>query len=615
MSRFRSEPPKVEGFKLSSIFSDHSPLVIPRWQREFTWRADEQVDRLITDLYEFFETNQEKQNKGYYLLGQVILVPNESGQYEVVDGQQRLTTIFILLIAILNKYRPYLDENTKTRVFTLIEEVVTDQDEKVRLKSPFQGGTEVLQALYDQRSALIESVGPLSRTQRNLKEVYEVLEDWISDNLNSEELISEFARLLLQNIYFSRLLIDDIPVALDYFEKMNRRGVPLAAADLLKNFLFAQLQDSDEEFDKLTVQWQGLMNELNNVKRSSIASPESFIKAIALSESGTKINGSEPLLKFWKDKLSDGDRTHNKVTEFRNAIESLGKFYSRAARGLHPKAETPIVFSKIMYRDFEPIEYLKGSQHLPVLFAAQHLDEFDYVCDLLNRRFVIYAFARERTGSFESMIPVWSRALRELSRGASREEILEKSRLADGFLVSGCKDLISNFVSTLNYAKTSQHKKMRFVLAVVSKYFDVIANTGDSSEPLNRYLRTVSRGVPGIDMDHILGQQYLDEFSETEKSIFNSIGALTLVFSSDHREQTLLSPSQKVSMYSESRYVFTKSLAPLSDSWAPRVQRVTSEIHQTLPPSLENWTPIFVKDRTNYIVNKFVEALELDQLM
>ena len=613
MPRLHREPPKIDGFKLGGLIKDHSPIFVPRWQRDYSWKSDEQVEKLLSDLGDFFDAYQQG-DKGYYLLGQIIFVPNQDGDYEIVDGQQRLTTIFLLLLALLNKYRPFISPNMQSRGFTLLEDAVVDDNSKVRLRSPFQDGTAVLQAIYDQRTSDVSALGSLSRTQKNLKEVYETIEDWIQTNLSTPELISSYATLVLDNIYFTRLTIEDISIALDYFEKMNRRGLPLAAADLLKNFLFAQIQDDDDGFEILTTQWQSLMTHLNSVKRSALASPESFIKTIALSKSGSKINGTEKLLDFWKNELKSSDGTQAGINKFRESLDPDGLFYSRAARGLHPTNNNPVAFGKVKYFDFEPIEYFKGVQHLPVLFAARHLENFDYVCDLLNRRFLIYAFARERTGTFESMIPVWSKKLRELPESATPQDILAASKSAENFKLERAEESITNYISSLNYSKSSHHRKLRFALAIVTKYHDIESRAQDSQESLTRYLRTVSRGVPGNDMDHILGQMYFEDASIEEKTVLNSIGALTLVFSSDHREQTLLRPNEKSSMYLESRYIFTKSLCKVSENWAPRLKQQVELIQNHVKPSLEHWNIETVERRTTYIAKTFIEALSLDEL-
>ena len=101
MSRRLNGPPDSDPFSVSRLFEETYPLVIPRWQRDYAWDPDDQVKVFLEDLTEFFEEARNERNR-YYLLGQVIVVGNDSDEYEIVDGQQRLTTLFLLLTALLN---------------------------------------------------------------------------------------------------------------------------------------------------------------------------------------------------------------------------------------------------------------------------------------------------------------------------------------------------------------------------------------------------------------------------------------------------------------------------------------------------------------------------------
>jgi hypothetical protein len=602
MSSRNRKPPQSEDFALSRLFKENSPTVVPRWQRDYAWKPEDHVQKLLSDLDDFFQASKSDKGK-YYLLGQVIFVSNEDGENEIVDGQQRLTTIFLLMTALLNRFRTSMDPTNRlhSTPFAILETcLVDDADGKVRLKSPFQEGTSVLQYLYENGSAEIRTLGQLTQPQRNLREVYEVIEEWITDNLSDIDDLVEYTKLLLDKLYLTRLAIDDIPLALDYFEKMNRRGLPLAAADLLKNYLFSQIPQ--DNFDALTIQWKALTDELDKVTRKSMGSTESFIKSWAIATSGTKLNGTEPLLKHWKSELANQE----KIMGFQSKVREMGEFYRKSANGVNPLTDAAPIF--------EAVRYFNGSQHLSVLFAAKHLEQFDYVCELVNQRFAAYTFARERTGSFESMIPAWCKSLSALPANATKVEILKKSQASNLFVIDNALDAIETFITNLSYAKTSHHRKLRFVLAVASKHLDIQARCGDYSNELSVYLKTVQKGVAGIDMDHVYGQTYFEDASHEEQSVFNSIGALTLVFSSDHRENTMLKPAGKAPMYSQSRYVLTRSLTQIGEAELPRIKEVIQGIQSELPVSLENWTTEFVSKRSKFIAKTFIEASNLREL-
>jgi uncharacterized protein with ParB-like and HNH nuclease domain len=76
---------------------------VPNYQREFVW-GDEQVRKLVDDIHAEFESGGE-QHQVEYFVGSMVVCPGADGSYEVIDGQQRLTTFFILFCALREFFR------------------------------------------------------------------------------------------------------------------------------------------------------------------------------------------------------------------------------------------------------------------------------------------------------------------------------------------------------------------------------------------------------------------------------------------------------------------------------------------------------------------------------
>jgi uncharacterized protein with ParB-like and HNH nuclease domain len=77
-------------------------FVITEYQRPYAW-TDEQVETLFEDLWEFTTTSGGTEQDGTYFLGSVVAYENENGEQEIIDGQQRITSLFLLLRAIYTK--------------------------------------------------------------------------------------------------------------------------------------------------------------------------------------------------------------------------------------------------------------------------------------------------------------------------------------------------------------------------------------------------------------------------------------------------------------------------------------------------------------------------------
>lgn len=604
MPQVTQTPPDSRVFAVKELYEKSSPLVVPQWQRDFSWQTDDHVQKLIEDLWEFSEEATTHPGR-YYLLGQVILVPNLQLKNEIVDGQQRLTTIYLLLLSLLNEFkipgRVDLPEQNNSIIFANLINAIVDDEENVRLTLPYQDGTKVLIHLYKLGPNDREQLGSeLTQSQQNLLDVYDHFASWIGEQLPTEEFLTAFTKRTLQTVYFTRLVISDIPQAMDYFEKMNRRGLPLDAADLLKNYLFSQVDDDDFEF--LTESWRKMATEVQKIKKRSIGSTEVFIKTWAVSQHFQKISGTEALLTYWKDELA----TEEKRESFVELMQEKSKLYRNMAEGKLEGSEHPVL---------ECVRNLSGSQHLPVLMAGSHLRQFHYLCGLLDRRFTLYTFANERTGAFESMIPKWCEQLAGLPANASAKTIREASRNADGFLRIDAMTAVTSFIEGLNYQRTSNRRKLRFVLAMAARHLDIEAKAEHHGQPLAFFLKTVKRRSPGFDMDHVLGQQYLVAKSDDEKSIFNSIGALTPLFSSAHREDTHLKPAQKIGLYQESPFVLTKSLAAIPTKGSERLRNVLKNIRTAAPVDLNNWDTESVSKRTKLIIDTFLNAINVSDFL
>ena len=96
---------KYNDHSINSAFKNH--YIVPDYQREYVWK-DEQVEQLLADLLDAYNTDSQKA----YFLGTIVTYDSGS-QFELIDGQQRLTTFFILLCAIK---KIYMDHGEQTSV-------------------------------------------------------------------------------------------------------------------------------------------------------------------------------------------------------------------------------------------------------------------------------------------------------------------------------------------------------------------------------------------------------------------------------------------------------------------------------------------------------------------
>ena len=106
------------------------PFVIPEYQRPYAW-TDEQVETLFEDLWDFTATSGGTERESSYFLGSVVSYENEDGEQEIIDGQQRITSLFLLLRAIYTKLR--LHQRERQRPITLLERLSLLSGEPINL--------------------------------------------------------------------------------------------------------------------------------------------------------------------------------------------------------------------------------------------------------------------------------------------------------------------------------------------------------------------------------------------------------------------------------------------------------------------------------------------------
>jgi len=211
---------------------------IDYYQREYRWQAKhvrELIDDLTDKFLEDYKSADERaavQSYGHYFLGSII-VSHRGNQTYIIDGQQRLTTLTLLLIYLHNRQgdrpdRVKLDElifseRYATRSFNV------DVDER----------TPALNSLYSQQP-LDLSDGPES--VRNILGRYLDTEDAFPDEIDDHAL-PYFADWLIENVYMVEITAFSDDDAYTIFETMNDRGLSLTPLDMLKGYLLANIKD------------------------------------------------------------------------------------------------------------------------------------------------------------------------------------------------------------------------------------------------------------------------------------------------------------------------------------------------------------------------------------
>ncbi len=214
---------------------------IDYYQREFKWQQ-KQVAELLDDLAaKFLESHEENNERstvvdyGHYFLGSII-ISDRDGQKFIIDGQQRLTTLTLLLIFLHHQLQ---DDEQKGQIADLIFSQKFGR-RSFNLNIPER--TVCMEALY--KGDEFSDPDP-PESIANILARYVDVEDLFPDELKGAAL-PYFVDWLVENVQLVEITTYSDGDAYTIFETMNDRGLSLAPADMLKGYLLANITDAEK---------------------------------------------------------------------------------------------------------------------------------------------------------------------------------------------------------------------------------------------------------------------------------------------------------------------------------------------------------------------------------
>lgn len=264
----------TDPYKVSQIFSNEKTIIykIPKYQREYTW-GQKEWGLLFNDIIE---------NDYGYFLGSIICVDKSVSamgdvELEVIDGQQRITSLSLLLISLyekLNVFKDKLDEDQITDLNNIKRELVirSNSENIARLTPQIQNDNR-----NDYFSLLCEK-GLLNDKERKnyagLRRIYKAYAyfsnavDKYIEELNPQTDEDKISALFELVIRFNSAVLVSIEVetnkdAYMLFESLNNRGVPLSAIDLIKNLLIS-ISDRDGKAEECYTIWKKIISYLSD---------------------------------------------------------------------------------------------------------------------------------------------------------------------------------------------------------------------------------------------------------------------------------------------------------------------------------------------------------------
>lgn len=258
---------------LGEVINSNEYYNIPDYQRPYSWTQD-QVDALLSDLLEDYQLHA----KNHYFCGSIVLLkPNDqSTRYDIIDGQQRLTTFIILLAVIKYMYDKKISSTSSSKIEDAIYGRYNNGDriKKLKLmpdKTKYADFDNALKSLKIDKDE--EAEGNLNETLRNLdfKKVQKSNRYWqnavVIKTFLEEEFegidIEDFISYLFEKIDFVVISVDGLDNAMKIFNVLNDRGLALKPSDILKSLMMAQIKQQEQR-EIFRTTWQNIYTKLES---------------------------------------------------------------------------------------------------------------------------------------------------------------------------------------------------------------------------------------------------------------------------------------------------------------------------------------------------------------
>jgi len=465
------------------------------YQREYAW-TENNLKELIDDvatrfLEEHRPDHQRRQVASYrpYFLGPIVTA-NEQGILFLVDGQQRLTTLTLILMWLLRTSEDQ-DGDLKPLIYST---QFGEQSFNIHVETR----EEIMRAIlagedFDPTSTDDESV-------RNIWARFQDLETLFPQELREPQVLPFFIDWLLERVVIVEIAATDSDMALEIFETMNDRGARLTSTDMLKSYLLARLAPTD--VDSANVRWRQRIADLTDLEKTADAD---FLKAWLRAKYADNIRerraGAAP--QDW-DIIGTGYHKWVRDHAERIGLQSeshFARFINRDFDVMSRRYRQLLLASQAETPGFEHVNYLATTGftlHHQVILAATTPDDDEATFQAKTRmisgyldRLVVLRIVNYRNFGYSQMVYAMFLLIKELRD-------LEPDKLA-ATLLGKIEETDESFDAVANLRLHQRNGgQVRYLLARMNSWVDRECNTG---QPFSVYMDRARKNP--FEIEHI----------------------------------------------------------------------------------------------------------------
>jgi len=528
---------------LADVFQ--SFYVVPDYQREYVWEA-EQVEQLLGDI-RGEQVGSEASDPPEYFIGSIVVCPNKAGTFDLIDGQQRMTTLYLTLCAIRDRLLT-LGQNVPEALapqisFTSIDTTGNEQF-RYRLDLQYGDSGDVLVGIA--RSAE-PALAVRTRSITNILNAYHTATAFLRTEIGDDPArIRAFYGYLMNRVKLIRIQTEDVAKALKIFETINDRGKGLDAMDLLKNLLF--MKATQAQFEELKSSWKKMQDIIHAMGEK----PLRFLRYFIFSRYDVELLREDEIY-GWLSKHPEAGYAADPVG-FAHQLLRVANAYRNFLSGLDENGGRN--------RYLENLRILGGKaarQHLILLLAGRHLPPtlFDRLAKEVEELFFVYVITREPTRDFERDFTRWTTELATVRDAQDLDVLIERR-----FTPAKAK-LSNRFDDTFRRldAQAVQTYRLRYILAKLTQQVELDAfGETETTQWLSVFIESA------YEIEHVFPQSAADaavsEFGPiTDSKVVQRLGNLVLVERSINASLGDRPYSYKRHVYPKSRHLLTRSIA------------------------------------------------------
>ncbi|MGM8885143.1 DUF262 domain-containing protein [Psychrobacter sp. 1U2] len=600
----------AEVFSIKNL--DKYYFVVPDYQREYVWEADKHIYQFLVDIDEEFDAHSIEQQS--YFLGSIIIVKKDS-KYDVIDGQQRLTTIVLCLCAIRNILESLRDKEplsrmssnmldiTKNWLYTFDMEAETTMP---RLELQYDDSNGYLDTMIQKLEYENEVTSSIDKMKKAYDRILEHFKSYIQQDI---KIFEKYAKYFLTSVNVVVIESDNLGSALKIFETINQRGAGLNAMDLVKNLLFSKAKDHD--FEVIKTKWKQITSDLQSCDEGD--KPLRFLRYFMIARYHNGIIREDDLYswiisKEGKSKLDYENEPLNLVNE----MVAAAKRYSYLVQATNSDTNA-IGVNK--YPNVVNIGYInkqRSRQHL-ILLMALNLNCDDDVINYLAQQIESFLFfantLKMQTKNYERRFTDWAIKLRGMRSVEEIVEIIDETMIP--YLRGYLSDFRYSFLQIRHYDYNPQYRE-RYILGCLDTELCIQAGLNPLSQD----------NIQRLQIEHILPQTLTNleadsDFTNDEdrEKYTYMLGNTTLLESQINQainNYNNLSTdwfAMKQTEYIHSNFVLTKLL---NDQYTIGKNTGLNRLKSKLNCQFDEWTKTSIKQRQQMLMELSFDHWQLN---